>query len=322
MGEPHPADSPDGNEITDPLTPHIRAVDALHPQDIGISETVKGGFTTVFTGPGSGNIIGGTGCALKLRAGRIIDDIVLPGTTHMKMALGENPKRCYGSDKKAPMTRMGTAALLREILFKARNYGEAKKLHAEDSTKPDPAWDFKLESLQPVIRGEMKVRIHCHRVDDIYTAIRISEEFGLDFAIEHCTEGYMIADILAARKIPCVIGPLNMGLEKLEIWYKKLECPQILSDAGVEICMTQDGCSETSWLPVYIGMCIARGFRQEKAFEAVTVNPARLLGLSDRVGSLDAGKDADIAVWNGNPFLNTTLCKGTMIDGKWEHRAF
>lgn len=319
MGEPAPVDTMDGNEGSSPITPHLRVIDALHPRDIGITETVKAGFTTCYTGPGSANIIGGTGTAIKLRTGKTIDDIIIPGTVQMKMALGENPKKFYGEMKKqAPMTRMMTAAMLRETLTAAVEYSDALREVEQKGEKP-PKKDMKLAALVPAVRGEMKVRIHCHRCDDIYTAIRISEEFGLDFTIEHCTEGYMIADILAEKKIPCVVGPLNMGLRKREIWYADLNNAKTLLEAGVEFSFTEDSSAGTKWLPMHIGLCIGRGLPEEAAMRAVTINPARILGLQDRVGTLEVGKDADIAVFNGNPFLNTTLCKATMVDGNWEH---
>ena len=320
MGEPHPADPADGNEMSDPVTPHLRAIDALNPRDPAIAESMKAGFTTCYTGPGSANVIGGTGISLKLKSGKTIDDIILPGSEHMKAALGENPKKVYGDAKKAPMTRMAIAALLREALYKAKDYGEEWENHKKDGSKPAPKRDFKLEPLLPVVQGRMKLRIHCHRSDDIYTAIRIAEEFGLDYAIEHCTEGYRIPEVLAEKKVPCVIGPLAMGLRKKEIWEANLDCAKILTEAGVDICFTEDASWDTKWLLMKIGLCIGRGLQEEAAFRAVTINPAKLLGLDARIGTLVAGKDADIAIFNGNPFLNTTLCKATMIDGKWEYK--
>ena len=319
MGEPAPTDTVDGNEGSSPITPHLRVIDALNPRDVGITESVKAGFTTCYTGPGSANIIGGTGTAIKLRHGRTIDDIVIPGTVQMKMALGENPKKFYGDMKKQPpMTRMMTAAMLRETLTAAVEYSEALREAEKKGEKP-PKKDMKLAALVPVVRGEMRVRIHCHRCDDIYTAIRISEEFGLDFTLEHCTEGYMIADILAQKKIPCVVGPLTMGLRKREIWNADLNNAKTLLEAGVEFSFTEDSSSGTRWLPMHIGLCIGRGLPEDAALRAVTINPARILGLDNRLGTLEPGKDADLAVFNGNPFLNTTLCKATMIDGVFEH---
>ena len=173
-----------------------------------------------------------------------------------------------------------------------------------------------MEALETVVRGEMKVRIHCHRRDDIFTAVRISEEFGLDYALEHATEGYRIADYLGAKKATCVVGPLTMSPSKMEIWNRRLENPGILDRAGVTVCLTEDAGSDTQWLMTHIGLCIAHGLSEEAAFRGVTVNPARLLGLSDRIGSIEAGKDADLAIFDGYPFSNLTRCVMTIIDGE------
>ncbi|MDR3332825.1 MAG: amidohydrolase [Synergistaceae bacterium] len=305
----------DGNEMSDPVTPHIRGIDALNPHDVGIENTRKAGFTTCYTGPGSANVIGGSGISFKTKKGATVFDIVIPGSEHMKMALGENPKRVYGSDKKMPVTRMGTAALLRETLFNAKVYSDQLKKAEKDPDKA-PKPDFKLEALVPVVRGEMKCRIHSHRADDVVTAIRVAKEFNLQFSIEHCTEGYKILDFLKENKVDCVIGPLTMGLSKMEIWGCKLETPGVMEDAGINFCLTEDTSSGTKYLPIHIGLCIARGLSERTAFEAVTIRPARLLGLDKRVGSLEAGKDADVAIFSGNPFSNLSLCETTIIDGE------
>ncbi|MBQ1240506.1 MAG: amidohydrolase, partial [Lachnospiraceae bacterium] len=196
----------DGNEVTNPVTAHIRIIDALNPFGIAYEPVRKAGFTTCYTMPGSANVIGGTGIAFKLKDGRCIEDIIIPGTEMMKMALGENPKGAYGGQKKMPMTRMGTGAVLREALFEAKQYSDELLNEKEDKKVKR---NFKLEALVPVVRGEMRCRIHCHRADDIMTAIRIAEEFGLEFTIEHATEGYKIADILAEKNVTCVVGPMR-----------------------------------------------------------------------------------------------------------------
>ena len=319
FNEPGTLTGSDGNEVTDPPTPQVRAMDAVNPYDYAISKVREAGFTTVCILPGSANVIGGTGIVIKLRDVQSAEEMIIPGTEQMKMALGENPKKFYGDMKKQPpMTRMMTAAMLRETLTAAVEYSEALREAEKKGEKP-PKKDMKLAALVPVVRGEMRVRIHCHRCDDIYTAIRISEEFGLDFTLEHCTEGYMIADILAQKKIPCVVGPLTMGLRKREIWNADLNNAKTLLEAGVEFSFTEDSSSGTRWLPMHIGLCIGRGLPEDAALRAVTTNPARILGLENRLGTLEPGKDTDLAVFNGNPFLNTTLCKATMIDGVFEH---
>ena len=214
MGEPRArGGGDDGNEVTNPITAHIRIIDALNPHGIAFEPVRAAGFTTCYTMPGSANVIGGTGIAFKLKDGRCIEDIIIPGTEMMKMALGENPKGAYGGQKKMPMTRMGTGAVLREALFNAKQYAEDKAA-AEAEGKPFKK-DFKQEALVPVVRGEMRCRIHCHRADDIMTAIRVSEEFGLDYTVEHCTEGFKIADILAEKKVKCVVGPMRMIPSKM-----------------------------------------------------------------------------------------------------------
>ena len=318
MGEPGTRGSgDDDNEATAPVTAHVRMIDSLDPESIGIPAARSAGFTACCTLPGSANVIGGTGIAVKLKDGQSIDDIVIPGTEVMKMALGENPKGAYGSRKVMPMTRMGTGAVLREALFNARQYAE-DKARAEQEGKPFKR-DFKLEPLVPVVEGKMRCRIHCHRADDILTAIRISEEFGLDFVLEHVTEGFKIADILAEKKVKCVVGPMRMIPSKMEVWNCTIENPGMLERAGCEIALTADAQTATRWLPEEVGLAMAYGLSEEMAFKALTINPARILGLDDRMGTLEAGKDADIAIFDGHPFSNMTRCRATMIDGVFYH---
>lgn len=304
----------DGNETSSPNTAQIRGIDGLNPRDMAIRVARNAGFTTCYTGPGSANVIGGTGLAFKLKNGETVYDLVIPGTEMMKMAFGENPKNVYGSRHILPNTRMGVAGVLREALFNAKAYSDAK-LKAEKEGKEPPKPDFKLEALVPVVRREMKCRIHAHRNDDIVTAVRICKEFNLDFVIEHCTEGYMIKDFIAKEGVTAVVGPLDMGPAKMEIWNTTYDNPGILEKAGVNFCLTQDTSSQTDKLPVNVGIAIAHGLSYEYALKAVTINPATVLGLQDRMGSLDEGKDADIAIFSGDPFCNYTLCEKTIIDG-------
>ena len=304
----------DGNETSSPNTCQIRGIDGLNPKDMAIEVARNAGFTTCYTGPGSANVLGGTGIAFKTKPGETVYDIVIPGTEMMKMAFGENPKNVYGSRHVLPNTRMGVAAVLREALFNAKAYSDAK-LKAEKEGKEPPKPDFKLEALVPVVRGEMKCRIHAHRNDDIVTAVRIAKEFNLDFVIEHCTEGYMIKDFLKKENVTAVVGPLDMQPAKMEIWNATFDNPGILEKAGVNFCLTQDTSSFTKILPLNIGIAIAHGLSHEYALKAVTINPAKVLGLEDRMGSLEAGKDADIAIFSGDPFCNYTLCRTTIIVG-------
>ena len=318
MGEPRArGGGDDGNEVSSPVTAHIRIVDALDPFGIAIPLVRTAGFTTCYTMPGSANIIGGTGIAFKLKDGKCIDDIIIPGTEMMKMALGENPKGVYGQRKQMPITRMGNAAVLRETLFNAKEYAMQKE-EAEKEGKPFKK-DFKLEPLVPVVKGEMRCRIHCHRADDIMTAIRVSEEFGLDYVLEHCTEGFKIADILAQKKVKCVVGPMRMLPYKMEVWNCTIENPAMLEKAGCEISLTADAETATRWLPEEVGVAMAYGLSEEMAFKALTINPAKVLGLENRIGSIEAGKDADLAIFDGHPLSNLTRCKATMIDGEFYH---
>ncbi len=303
----------DGNEITSPVTAQIRGIDALNPFDMAIGAARSAGFTTCYTGPGSANVIGGTGLSFKLKNAATVQEIAIEGSEMMKMAIGENPKRCYGSEKKMPMTRMGTGAVLRKALFDAKQYSDA--LAAGKVVKRD----FDLEALVPVVRGEMRCRIHCHRADDIVTAIRIAEEFNLDYTIEHCTEGYKILDFLKSKKAKVIIGPLLMGPQKFEIWGCRQDTPAVFEKAGIEdFCLMADDSSATKWLPVHVGIAMRNGLSFEQALKCVTINPAKLLKLEDRIGSLEVGKDADIAIFNGMPFSNLTLCEQVIIDGKSE----
>lgn len=305
----------DANELTNPCTPFLHAMDAFNPFDPSIGIVRAAGFTTCYTGPGSANVIGGLGFAFKLKQSDNVADMMLPGTEMMKFALGHNPKNIYGTQKKTPGTRMGIAALLREQLTNAREYSDALAQAERDQTKP-PKRDFRLDPLVPVVRGERKVRIHCHRNDDVLTAIRISEEFGLDYCIEHVTEGWMIREYLAKKGCDMVLGPLTLGYTKPEVWNITIKNPALLEQAGItNFSLMEDAGSETRNLPFHIGLCIAHGLSMETAYRAVTINPARMLGIADRVGSLEVGKDADLAIWSGNPFCNFTLCEKTIIDG-------
>lgn len=314
MGEPGvKGGGDDDNEATAPVTAHVRMIDSLDPWSIGIPAARKGGFTAVCTLPGSANVIGGVGIAVKLRDGKCVEDLVIPGTEVMKMALGENPKGAYGSRKQMPMTRMGTGAVLREALFNARQYAD-EQAAAQAEGKPFKH-DFRMDPLVPVVRGEMRCRIHCHRADDILTAVRIGEEFGLDFVVEHCTEGFKVADILAEKQVKCVVGPLRMIPGKMEVWNCTIENPARLEAAGVEFALSADAQTATRWLPEEAGLAMAYGLSETAAFRALTINPARILGLDHRMGTLEPGKDADLAIFDGHPLYNMTRCRATMIDG-------
>ncbi|MFO8060459.1 MAG: amidohydrolase [Bacillota bacterium] len=317
--EPMTAASEDGNEMTDPITPQLRGLDSFDPNDRAIPDVLRGGVTALYTQPGSANVIGGTGMMVKL-AGRTADEMRVPGVEHMKMALGENPKRVYGQMKKtAPATRMGNAAKLREALIGAENYldkwAEWQSGDEEDRKKGRPERDLGKEMLGKVLTGEMKARIHCHRADDMMTAVRIAEEFNLDYSLEHATEGYKIADILAEKNVTCVVGPLLVARMKMELQDITLRNPGLLARAGVRVCLQMDGFSDTQWLALHAGLAVREGMPEEEAFRAVTLHPAQLLGVDDRMGSIEAGKDADLALFDGHPFHTYTRCQKVFIDG-------
>lgn len=309
----------DLNEKSSPVTPALRVEDSLNPRDLAIAKTRQAGFTTVCSLPGSTNVFGGTGICFKLHEAAAAEQMIIPGTQQFKIALGENPKIYHGGKGTAPMTRMAVAAMLREWFTKARDYAQAK----ETAMQKGDAFreDFQLEPFLPVLSRKVKLRAHCHRSDDILTAIKIAEEFDLDISVEHVTEGYLIADYLKTKKADFVLGPLVMDPVKLETQNISLKNPAIMEQAGIRFSMMQDCGINTYLLPVYIGMCMAFGLSEKAAMESVTVNPARLLKLEDRMGTVDVGKDADLAVWTGHPFSNFTICEATLIDGVMYPRA-
>lgn len=319
FNEPTDFGSPcDGNEMTNPITAHIRGIDALNPHDMAITEARKAGFTTCYTGPGSANLICGEGIAFKCKPGDTVFDIAIPGTECMKMALGQNPISVRSENTAYPYTRMGNGGMLREALFNAKQYA-IRKQKFEAGEEKDFKPDFKLEALYPLMTGKMKARIHCHRADDIVTAVRIAKEFGFEFTIEHATQGFKILDFLKDNDVTCVVGPLLMNPYKNELWDVRLSTPAEFEKKGINFCMTADTSSETKYLPIHVGIAMANGLSEKAAFECVTINPARLLGLDGRMGTLEPGKDADIAIFDGHPFSNFTHCTHVVIDGKVEH---
>ena len=325
----------DGNEMVDPITPHLRAIDALHPEDMAWPELVAAGVTTVFTGPGSGNIVGGQSICVKTVPRPNVAQMVLLDPAGMKMALGENPRRVYGEQKKAPATRMGNAAALRNALVEAQNYIEKWRRYEADlaayqakatagdekaeSPKP-PERDLKLEALARVLRREMKARIHAHRADDMLTAIRIAEEFGLDIAIEHATEGYKIADILAQKGIPVVVGPILFSRAKYELRGMTPRNPGVLAQAGVKVAIQTDESSATKYLAINAALAVREGMPEEEALRAITINAAEIIGVADRVGSLEPGKDADVVIFSGHPFDYRTVVELVLVDGQVAYR--
>ncbi|MHB1652828.1 MAG: amidohydrolase [Desulfitobacteriaceae bacterium] len=290
----------DLNEMTDPVTPEIRAIDGINPEDEGFRDARLGGITTVFTGPGSANVIGGSSLVMKT-AGRVVDKMVVRDPAGLKVAFGENPKGVYGEQKKMPMTRMGTAALLRQALVDAQTYQEKLEQGKSDSDKK-PERELGLDILVKVLEREIPLRAHAHRADDIMTAIRIAREFDVDLVIEHCTEGHKIALELAEAGYPAVVGPSLINRAKVELKEKSFKTPGILARAGVKVAiMTDHSVTPIEQLPLCAALAVKNGMAEEEALKAITIHPAEILGVSERVGSLEVGKDADIVIWSEHP---------------------
>lgn len=288
----------DYNEIVEPITPHLRAIDSINPQDEAFDLALRGGVTTAVTGPGSANVIGGTFAAIKLYGNRV-DNMIVKEPAAMKCAFGENPKRCYSGLKKSPQTRMATAALLRETLFKTQRYMQDKE------NGKDPAFDMKLEAMIPVLKGEIPLKAHAHRADDILTSIRIAKEFGVKITLDHCTEGALIADELAKEAKPAFVGPTLGNKSKIELKNKSFDTPRVLHEAGVPIAIITDApVIPLQYLPMCAGLAAKAGLDMEAAWHAITIDSAKLTGIGDRVGSLEEGKDADVVIWESDPLTD------------------
>ena len=301
----------DGNECTDPVTPELRAIDAINPVDRCFQEAREGGVTTVVTGPGSANVIGGQFAALKTY-GACVDEMVIKAPVALKMALGENPKGVYGGEqKKAPMTRMASAALIREALVEAQEY--AKEMESDDP----PKRDLKNEILCQALRGELLVKIHAHRADDIFTAIRLAKEFNLRLSLEHCTDGYLIAPYVKESGAKVIIGPLLCDRCKPELKNLSWNAPRVLYENGVEFAMMSDHpVQPTQLLQVTAAMAVKYGLPGREALKAITINAAKAVCLEDRIGSLEEGKDADIVLYSGDPLDVRSNIAHVFIDGK------
>lgn len=307
----------DYNEIVDPVTPQMRAIDSINPMDESFALALQGGVTTACTGPGSANVVGGTFVAIKLY-GKRVDKMIVKNPIAMKCAFGENPKRCYGHQaKRAPMTRMGTAAVLRELLFKTQRY------LADKEAGKNPAFDMKLEAMIPVIKGELPLKAHAHRADDILTSIRIAKEFGVKLTLDHCTDGSLIADELAEEGYPAFVGPSLGSKSKIELINKSFTTPSELTKAGVKVSIITDApVIPLQYLPMCAALAANSGLDKEDAWKAITINPAESIGIADRVGSLEVGKDADIVIWTANPMttVGAESCV-TIVDGKVAYQA-
>ena len=298
----------DYNEYGDSVTPHLRAIDGIEPADPTLLQAAQAGVTTVCTGPGSANVLGGTFVAIKT-VGRRVDDMIVRDNVAMKCAFGENPKRCYRD--KGISTRMSTAAKLREALLKAQQYKQKK-----DADK-DPAFDFKCEALLPVLEGKMPLKAHAHQANDLFTAIRIAKEFGVKLTLEHCTEGHKIADDLAEEGYPVAVGPSLTHASKFELRDKTFETPGILAKAGCHVSIiTDSSVIPQQYLPLCAGLAVKSGMDKYDALRAITINAAEHIGVADRVGSIEVGKDADIVVCKGDVMDVSGEVVLVLIDGR------
>lgn len=303
----------DTNESTGPFTAHVRALDAINPADVGFRDAISGGVLAVNINPGSANPIGGQTAAIKCW-GRTVDQMLLREPAGVKSALGENPKRVYGERKEMPATRLGTAAIIRSALVEALNY--------RDKSQREPAdRDLKLEVLLRVLAGEIPWRQHCHRADDIATALRLAREFGYRLVIDHGTEAHLLAPEIAAAGVPVVIGPLFTSRSKVELRNRSVANPGRLAAAGVEISLTTDH----PVVPIHFlihqaTLAVKEGLDRDVALRAVTINPARVIGCDSRIGSLSPGKDADLVIWSGDPLDIMSRAESAYITGREVYR--
>lgn len=312
----------DGNECTNPITPELRAIDAINPYDRCFEEAAAGGVTTCVTGPGSANVIGGQFVAIKTY-GDSVEDMVLRFPVAVKAAFGENPKRVYNGKNQTSSTRMATAALMRKALVEAQEYNEKLEKGKADPEKM-PERNLGKEILARVIRRELPMKIHAHRADDILTAIRICREFKLRYTLDHCTEGYLITDKLKeALGEDCegiIVGPLLTDRSKIELKNLSFKAPKVLEQAGIEYAMMTDHpVTPEQYLPICTAVAVREGASEEGALKAITINAAKITGIADRVGSIEVGKDADIAVFSGHPFDFRSRCVLTLVNGKVAH---
>lgn len=303
----------DYNEMNDIACPQMRGIDGVKAMDPAFKKAAMAGVTCVATGPGSANVLGGTFTAIKT-VGKRVDDMIVKEAVAMKCAFGENPKRCYKD--KGNCTRMSTAYKLREMLFKAKEY-QAKLEAAGDDLTKKPAFDMKMEALLPVLRKEMPLKAHAHATDDIFTALRIAKEFDVKITLEHVTEGHLIVEELAKENVPMAVGPTMTSASKYELRNKSFITPGVLAKAGCQVSIITDSpVIPQEHLPLCAGLAVKAGMDPFAALQAITINPAKHIGVEDRVGSLEEGKDADIVITDGCPFEVSTTVKMVFIDGK------
>lgn len=300
----------DCNEGTTPVTPTLRAVDAVNPMDAAFHDAIEAGITSVMVGPGSANVVGGQFLFMKTH-GRCIDEMVVKNPAAMKVAFGENPKTCYGDKDEYPATRMGVAALLRKTLFEACQYKREK----EEGTLEKE--DFSMEPWVPVLNKEIPLKAHAHRADDILTAMRIAKEFDVDMTLDHGTESHLIAAYVKAAGFPVIVGPDLTSRSKLEVKNMNFKTNKVLYENDILFSITTDHpVTMIQYLPLCAGLAVKRGLPMEEGLKAITINAARICQVDDKVGSLKAGKDADIAIFTGNPMEVFTQTLYTIINGE------
>lgn len=304
----------DCNETVDPITPQLRAIDAINPMDAAFNDALAAGITSVMVGPGSANVVGGQFAFIKTH-GRCIDQMIVKAPAAMKVAFGENPKVNYSGQGKSPSTRMAIASMLREELTKAKNYQEKRKNNTDEPV------DFRYECWLPVLRGEIPLKAHVHRADDILTAVRIAKEFGLRMTLDHCSEGHFIMDELKEAGYPAIVGPDMASRNKIEVQNMAFKTAGLLAGRGILTAITTDHpVSKIQFLPICAGLAVKSGMDLEEGLRAITINAAKICGVDDRLGSLMTGKDADIAVFTGNPMEVFTETLYTIIEGKIVYR--
>ncbi len=305
----------DGNEATDPVTAEVRALDGINPKDVAYRDAIAAGVTCVQVDPGSANIIGGETLVMKTWGSPVVEDLVLKRPSGLKAALGENPKRVYGTQRKMPATRLGNAAVMRKALYAAKDYLR-KKEQAKDPDKV-PELNLRHESIARVLKKEVPLRIHVHRADDIMTALRIAAEFDINVSLEHFTEGDKVVDKVLPTGIPVTMGPSLTDKSKLEVKDIGFAGPVAVSKAGIKMAMVTDHpVLPIQYLRVCAGLAIREGMDEERALLAITRYAAEIAGVADRVGSIEVGKDADVVVWSKDPFEYDAKAEFTFIDGK------
>ena len=309
----------DNNETTKPVTPWLKAIDAINPMDSAFHNAIKAGITSVMTGPGSSNVVGGQFAFIKTD-GRKIDDMAVLEPAAMKIAFGENPKYNYRTKNMMPSTRMTIASMLREELFEAKQYIDKKQ--ASISSGDEFKEDFGLESWIPVFKKQIPLKAHAHRADDILTAIRIAKLFNLNITLDHCTEGHFILDEIKESGFPAIIGPSLASRNKIEIQYQDIKAAGLFHKAGIKVAiMTDHPVTLIQYLPIYAGLAAKEGLGIDEGLKAITINAAEICNVSSRVGSIEEGKDADLAMFDGNPMNTFTNCLYTIINGKIVYKA-